>query len=212
MALQTQAAQTQAAATLDDAAAPSPIRATYLKRTQASAEAHARAERVMPGGTSRQAGYWAPYPLTIDRAEGVRLWDLDGNRYIDLINNYTAMVHGHAYPPIVEATARQLPHGTGWSAGNAPQSDLAARRTRDILRNCYYILAFELICAAQAAEIRGVETLSTATRLMHGILRQTVPYLDRDVPLTDYIEAVAALFETGELLKALPKDSGAYDW
>ncbi len=63
MALQTQAAQTQAAQTqaaqtqavaLEDAAAPSPIRATYLKRTQASAEAHARAERVMPGGTSRR--------------------------------------------------------------------------------------------------------------------------------------------------------------
>lgn len=131
MAPQTQAAQTQAAQTqavaLADAAAPSPIRATYLKRTQASAEAHARAERVMPGGTSRQAGYWAPYPLTIDRAEGVHLWDLDGTRHIDLINNYTAMVHGHAYPAIVEATARQLPHGTGWSAGNVPQSDLATR-------------------------------------------------------------------------------------
>ncbi|MHA1152022.1 MAG: aspartate aminotransferase family protein [Alphaproteobacteria bacterium] len=127
MALKTQAAQTQVVAALEDTAAPSPIRATYLKRTQASAEAHARAKRVMPGGTSRQAGYWAPYPLTIERAEGVQLWDVDGSRYIDLINNYTAMVHGHAYPAIVEATARQLPRGTGWSAGNVPQSDLAAR-------------------------------------------------------------------------------------
>jgi glutamate-1-semialdehyde 2,1-aminomutase len=81
----------------------------------------------MPGGTSRQAGYWAPYPLTIERAEGVHLWDVDGHRYIDLINNYTAMVHGHAYPPIVEAVARQLPHGTGWAAGNVPQSELAAQ-------------------------------------------------------------------------------------
>ncbi len=89
---------------------------------------------------------------------------------------------------------------------------VAARRTRDILRNCYYILAFELICACQAADIRGIETLSTATRLMHGMVRQIVPYLDRDEPLTDYIEAVAALFESGQLLKALPKDGGAYDW
>ncbi len=108
-------------------AAPSPIHATYLHRTRKSAEAHVRAEAVMPGGNSRQAGYWAPYPLTIDRAEGVRLWDVDGNRYIDLINNYTAMVHGHAYPPIVEAAARQLHRGTGWSAGNAIQSLLGAR-------------------------------------------------------------------------------------
>lgn len=105
----------------------SPIRDHYFRRSQKSAEAHAEAKKVMPGGTSRQAGYWAPYPLTIARAEGVHLWDLDGNRYLDLINNYTAMVHGHAYPPIVEATARQLGQGTGWSAGNLPQNDLAAR-------------------------------------------------------------------------------------
>ncbi len=119
------ATQTQPAAVLENTAAPSPTHATYLERTRKSAEAHARAETVMPGGTSRQAGYWTPYPLTIERAEGVHLWDVDGHRYIDLINNYTAMVHGHAYPPIVEAAARQLPQGTGWAAGNIPQTSLA---------------------------------------------------------------------------------------
>ncbi len=108
-------------------AAPSPVRATYLERTQGSAETHARAETVMPGGNSRQAGFWTPYPLTIERAEGVHLWDVDGNRYLDLINNYTAMVHGHAYPPIVEAVARQVPRGTGWAAGNVAQTALAER-------------------------------------------------------------------------------------
>ncbi len=119
------AAQTQAAAAFDDVAAPSPILATYHERTRRSAEAYAWAKTVMPGGTSRQAGYWAPYPLAIARAEGVLLWDADGHQYLDLINNYTAMVHGHAYPPIVEAATRQVPQGTGWSAGNLPQNDLA---------------------------------------------------------------------------------------
>jgi glutamate-1-semialdehyde 2,1-aminomutase len=118
------ATQTQAA-TFEEVAAPSPILTTYFERTRKSAQAHARNETVMPGGTSRQAGYWAPYPLTIERAEGVHLWDVDGHRYIDLINNYTAMVHGHAYPPIVEAASRQLPQGTGWAAGNVPQTGLA---------------------------------------------------------------------------------------
>ncbi len=121
------ASRTEPVAALEDVAAPSPIRATYLERTQKSAESHARAETVMPGGNSRQAGYWAPYPLTIERAQGVHLWDVDGNRYLDLINNYTAMVHGHAYPPIVEAVARQVPRGTGWAAGNVAQTALAER-------------------------------------------------------------------------------------
>lgn len=103
----------------------SPTLASYLKRTVNSNNAHARAKTVLPGGTSRQAGYWTPYPLTFDHAEGTFLWDIDGNRYFDLINNYTAMVHGHSYPPIVEAAQRQAALGTGWAGGNLLQLDLA---------------------------------------------------------------------------------------
>jgi glutamate-1-semialdehyde 2,1-aminomutase len=80
----------------------------------------------MPGGTSRQAAFWAPYPLTIRRGEGAYFQDIDGHQYLDLINNYTAMVHGHAYPTIVEAVRKQIGNGTGWAAANEPQSRLAA--------------------------------------------------------------------------------------
>jgi len=106
-------------------AARSPILETYRARTRRSAESFFAAQRVMPGGTSRQAGFWTPYPLTIERAEGLYLYDLDGHRYLDMINNYTAMVHGHAYPPIVEAASRQIRCGSGWAAGNLMQTRLA---------------------------------------------------------------------------------------
>jgi len=89
---------------------------------------------------------------------------------------------------------------------------VAARRTRDILQNCYNILAFELICACQAADIRGTEQLSSATKALHGLVREKVPYLDHDEPMTDHIEAVAAMFESGAFLEALPKDVDTYDW
>jgi len=104
----------------------SAIQAAYLERTATSAENYARATVLMPGGTSRQASYWAPYPLTIKRGEGAYFWDVDGHQYLDLINNYTAMVHGHAYPPIVAATRKQIGDGTGWAAANEPQNRLAA--------------------------------------------------------------------------------------
>ncbi|MHA1108312.1 MAG: aspartate aminotransferase family protein, partial [Alphaproteobacteria bacterium] len=99
----------------------------YLRRTQQSRKTHARARILLPGGTSRQAGYWEPYPLTFDTADGVFLRDLDANRYFDLINNYTAMVHGHSYGPIVEAAQRQAARGTGWAGGNRPQLELAGQ-------------------------------------------------------------------------------------
>ncbi|MFQ6004205.1 MAG: aspartate aminotransferase family protein [Woeseia sp.] len=104
----------------------SAIHAAYLDRTRSSADKYVRATKLMPGGTSRQASYWEPYPLTIERGEGAYFQDIDGHRYLDLINNYTAMVHGHAYPPIVEAVRKQIGDGTGWAAANEPQNRLAA--------------------------------------------------------------------------------------
>jgi len=108
---------------LTDSTATSSIRATYEARTPRSRELFARATKAFPGGNTRQASYWEPYPLFIERAAGTRLWDADGNEIVDLTYNYTAMVHGHAYPPIIEAV--DLARGSGWAA-NCPQMvDLA---------------------------------------------------------------------------------------
>ena len=105
----------------------SAIHAAYLERTRVSARNYALASKFMPGGTSRQASFWEPYPLTIDRGEGAYFQDVDGHSYIDLINNYTAMIHGHAYPPIVAGNVqKQIAKGTAWAAANEPQNRLAA--------------------------------------------------------------------------------------
>ncbi len=89
---------------------------------------------------------------------------------------------------------------------------VAARRTRDTLKDACRIVAYELICAAQAADIRGLDDLSSATRKLHGIVREYVPYLDHDVPTTDYIETMASLFQSGDLLDAIPADCGGFNW
>ena len=88
---------------------------------------------------------------------------------------------------------------------------VAARRARDILRNTYYILGFELICGAQAADQRGIDGLGPVTRKVYEMVREIVPYLDHDETLTDYIEAAADLLRDGRLLEALP-DGHSFDW
>ena len=103
----------------------SAIYASYRDRTKSSEQNYQRSKQLMPGGTSRQASFWAPYPLTIARGEGAWLEDVDGNRYLDLLNNYSALVHGHAYPPIVEASRSQIGRSTSWAAANEPQIRLA---------------------------------------------------------------------------------------
>lgn len=113
----------------------------YLARTRGSAARYERTRQWVAGGNSREAAFWLPYPLCLDRAEGGHVWDVDNNRYLDLNFNYTAMVHGHAYPPIVEAVQRQVPKGTGWAANCEAQADLAEQliervRSIDLVRFC----------------------------------------------------------------------------
>lgn len=107
----------------------SAIRQAYLDRTQASAAAFGRAEAVLAGGNTRQSAFWRPYPLTMARADGCHLWDADDNCYIDLLNNYTALVHGHSYLPIVEAVERQIRKGSCWAASCIEQVSLAEQIT-----------------------------------------------------------------------------------
>lgn len=83
---------------------------------------------------------------------------------------------------------------------------VAARRARDILHDAYYVPAFELICACQAVDQRdgGAATLSSVTRRIYDMIREVVPYLDRDESLTDHISAAADLLRQGKLLTSLP--------
>ena len=101
------------------------IEEQFRKLTPKSADLAARAERVMPGGDTRTTTYHRPYPLAIERGEGPFLFDVDGNRYIDLLGNYTSLVHGHAYPPIAEAIAKAVSRGTAWPARSKAQIELA---------------------------------------------------------------------------------------
>jgi glutamate-1-semialdehyde 2,1-aminomutase len=113
------------------------IEDSFRKQTPKSAEMAKRAERVMPGGDTRTTSYHRPYCLTISHGEGPFLWDIDGNRYIDLLGNYTSLVHGHAYPPITEAIANAARQGTAWPARSEPQVELAellCERVRSVER------------------------------------------------------------------------------
>src|SRR5215469_15738702 len=101
------------------------IEERFRKQTVKSAQLAERAEQVMPGGDTRTTTYHRPYPLAIDRGEGPFLFDVDGNRYIDLLGNYTSLVHGHAYPPIADAIAKAVSRGTAWPARSKAQIELA---------------------------------------------------------------------------------------
>jgi ornithine--oxo-acid transaminase len=49
-----------------------------------------------------------PLPVVIERGEGVWVWDVDGNRYLDMLSAYSALNQGHRHPVIIEAAKEQL--------------------------------------------------------------------------------------------------------
>ncbi|PZU44926.1 MAG: aspartate aminotransferase family protein [Sphingomonas sp.] len=68
---------------------------------------HSRATLSLPGGNSRHTVYFPPYPIYAVRGEGARVIDADGVSRLDLINNYSSLIHGHNHPKIVEAVVEQ---------------------------------------------------------------------------------------------------------
>jgi glutamate-1-semialdehyde 2,1-aminomutase len=87
----------------------------YLERGSRSADLHARAQAVMPGGNTRTTVFTDPYPAYMASGEGALITDVDGQVRLDCVNNYTALIHGHAHPRIVAAVGRQLGQGTAFS-------------------------------------------------------------------------------------------------
>ena len=98
----------------------------YRARTTESRNRHEIARRYLPGGETRSATFFYPYPTHMARGEGCYLYDVDGNEYIDYLNNYGSLIHGHAYPAIVEAAIEQVQNGTVLGAAAELQTKLAA--------------------------------------------------------------------------------------
>jgi glutamate-1-semialdehyde 2,1-aminomutase len=126
----------------------------YVERTAGSVAAYERARRLIPGGVGSAIQYYAPHPLYIADSKGSRVWDVDGNEYIDYLLCYAAMVAGHANPQIVEAIRSQAEHGTLFGMPTTLAADLA----EEIMRRYPPI---EMIRFTQS----GVEATQTAIRL-----------------------------------------------
>jgi glutamate-1-semialdehyde 2,1-aminomutase len=85
-----------------------------------------RACEAMPGGNTRTVLFYSPFPLTMARGEGAYLWDLDGHRYADFLNDFSAGLYGHSHPVIRQAMAEALEAGLTLGGHNRYEEKLAA--------------------------------------------------------------------------------------
>ena len=102
----------------------------FRERTPGSEALFRRAQRTLTGGIASSFQRREPWPVYVARGEGSRVWDVDGNEYIDFHNGFSAMVQGHAHPTIRAAVERRLARGTHFGAPTEEAVAVAEELTR----------------------------------------------------------------------------------
>ncbi len=113
-------------ANIDIAAALAEAQEEYRARNPKSFAQYAEACAALPGGNTRSAIFVEPFPLTMVRGEGSRLWDLDGHEYIDFLSEFTAGLYGHSHKLIRRALDDALDSGVNFGAHGPAEGRFAA--------------------------------------------------------------------------------------
>ena len=101
------------------------VREKYISSNPESRVKNAEAKQVMPGGNTRTALYYSPFPVTIVRGEGAHIWDVDGHSYADFLVEFTAGLYGHSDPIIANAVHAALDKGLVLGGPNLIEVELA---------------------------------------------------------------------------------------
>ncbi|GAB4324545.1 MAG: glutamate-1-semialdehyde 2,1-aminomutase [Promethearchaeota archaeon] len=92
-----------------------------------SMKLYERATRFMPGGVNSPVRAFTPFPFFTAKARGSKLYDVDGNQYVDYCLAYGPLILGHAHPRVVATVRRQLDDGWIFGTPNRLELELAEK-------------------------------------------------------------------------------------
>ena len=101
------------------------ILARWAAANPRSAELHARALGLLPGGVTHDVRLADPFPLAVSRAAGARKWDLDGHELVCYVLGHGALLLGHSHPAVVAAVQQQAARSFHPGACHELESDWA---------------------------------------------------------------------------------------
>ncbi|HUN35611.1 MAG TPA: aspartate aminotransferase family protein [Trebonia sp.] len=104
--------------------------AIFVQRQPKSAEMAARARSVLAGGVTSNWQITEPQPVWLSHGVGSKVYDVDGNEYVDLHGGYGAALAGHAHPAIVAAVRDQVARGTHFAQPTADAIVVATELAR----------------------------------------------------------------------------------
>ena len=135
-----------------------------MKRKK-SISLYQKALDMIPGGVNSPVRAFKAIgipPTFIERAKGSKIWDVDGNEYIDYVGSWGPMIHGHAHTKVIAALRKAAPKGTSFGAPTPLEVDLAARVRK----------------AFPSMEL--VRMVSSGTEAVMGAIRVARGYTERD--------------------------------
>jgi len=121
-----------------------------------------RAQGLMPGGVNspvRSFGGVGGSPPFIARGEGARIWDVDGNEYLDFLGSWGPLILGHAHPAIVAAVQKAAADGTSFGAPTEGEVKLAER----IVASVPSIEMLRLVSSGTEAAMSAIRTARAYT-------------------------------------------------
>src|SRR5215203_2025025 len=148
-------------------------RSVSLRRTREAPKRFAEALEVMPGGNTRAVLHYTPFPLTITKGFGARLWDLDEHEHVDLLGEYTAGLFGHSHPVILAAVREAIDRGVSFGGPNESEARLAEIICQrfpsiDLVRFCNSGTEANLMAVAAARATTGRSAILAFNGAYHG--------------------------------------------
>jgi len=104
----------------------------FAGKTPKSKELYDRACRVLPAGVSYGIRALPPYPFFVEKAQGVKITDVDGNEYTDFWVGHGALILGHSPKRVLDAVTKQLPYGTHIGCSHEHEIELAERIVENV--------------------------------------------------------------------------------
>lgn len=98
---------------------------TYAKNFKKSAKKHKELCKYMPGGNTKSLSFFSPFPVHIKKGKGAYVYSTDGNKLLDVVNAYGALIHGHADNRIITSINLSIENGTQFASPSDAQYKLS---------------------------------------------------------------------------------------
>jgi len=152
-----------------------------------------RAERVIPGGVNSPVRAFKAVggdPPFIVRAKGARMWDADGNEYIDYVGSWGTMILGHAHPAVIAGIEKAARDGVSFGASTPSEAELA-----EIVKDELNVKAIEV---RDAAEGLVKETVKPDLKVLGPKLGKDLPRVRQALAGMEHVQAGPTFSESKE--------------